>query len=61
MRRERVNFSRRRLLVEQIVVAVLGCGMRVDAIWHVPQLLEAILEFPWSGPSYDFWSLCAKL
>ena len=33
-----MNFSRRRLLIEQIVVvAVLGCGMKVDAMWHVPQ------------------------
>ena len=35
-----MNPSRRRLLVEQIVaVAVLECGMKVDAMWHVPQLL----------------------
>ena len=35
----RVNLSRRRLLVEQIVaVVVLGCGTKVDAMWHVPQL-----------------------
>ena len=35
-----MNFSRRRLLVEQIVVvAVLGCGMKVDAMWHMPQFL----------------------
>ena len=32
-----MNFSRRRLLVEQIVVvAVLGCGIKVDAMSHVP-------------------------
>ena len=38
MRHERVNFGRRRLLAEQIVVvAVLGCGMKVDAMRHVPQ------------------------
>ena len=36
MRRERVNFSRRRLLVEQIVfvVPVLGCGMKVNGMCH---------------------------
>ena len=33
-----MNPSRRRLLVEQIVaVAVLEYGMKVDAMWHVPQ------------------------
>ena len=38
MSHERVSFSRRWLLVEQIVVVtVLGCGMKVDAMWHVPQ------------------------
>ena len=42
MRHDRVNFSRKRLLVEQIVVvAVLGCGMKVDAMWYVPQLTES--------------------
>ena len=36
MLRERVNPSRRRLLAEQIVaVVVLGCGKKVDAMWHV--------------------------
>ena len=38
MLRERVNPSRRRLLAEQIVaVVVLGCGKKVDAMWHVTQ------------------------
>ena len=38
-----MNFSRRRLLVVQIVVvAVLGCGMKVDAMWHVPQLFITV-------------------
>ena len=38
-----MNFSRRRLLIEQIVVvAVLGCGMKVDAMWHVPQLFITV-------------------
>ena len=33
-----MNPIRRRLLVEHIVaVAVLECGMKVDAMWHVPQ------------------------
>ena len=33
-----MNFGKRRLLVEQIVVVpVLGCGIKVDAMWHVPQ------------------------
>ena len=35
---ERVKPSRRRLLAEQTVaVVVLGCGKKVDAIWHKPQ------------------------
>ena len=40
-----MNPSRRRLLVEQIVVvAVLECGMKVDAMWHVPQLACGIMN-----------------
>ena len=35
--RERVKPSRRRLLQEQTVaVVVLGCGKKVDAMWHTP-------------------------
>ena len=38
-----MKFSRRRLLVEQIVVgAVLGCGMKVDAMWHVPHSVMGV-------------------
>ena len=36
--RERVKPSRRRLLTEQkVAVVVLGCGKKVDAMWHTPQ------------------------
>ena len=42
---ERTNLSRRRLLTEQIVaVVVLGCGTKVDAMWHVPQELAIYTE-----------------
>ena len=35
--RERVKPNRRRLLAEQTVaVVVLGCGKKVDAMWHTP-------------------------
>ena len=35
---ERVNSSERRLFLEQIATVVgLGCGRKVDAMWHVPQ------------------------
>ena len=45
---ERVNFSRRRLLVEQIVVVVvLGCGMKVDTMWHVPQFYLFLPSMGW--------------
>ena len=44
-----MNFSRRRLLVEQIVVvAVLGCGMKVHAVWHVPHI---VVLFKQPGPN----------
>ena len=34
---ERVNSSERRLFIEQITTVVaLGCGRKVDAMWHVP-------------------------
>ena len=35
---ERVNSSERRLFIEQIATVVaLGCGRKVDAMWHVKQ------------------------
>ena len=38
---ERVNSSERRLFVEQIATVVaLGCGRKVDAMWHVPQRIR---------------------
>ena len=39
---ERVNSSNRRLFVEQIATVVaLGCGRKVDAMWHVPLGIKA--------------------
>ena len=38
-----MNPSRRRLLAEQIVaVVVLGCGKKVDAMWHVPHINKMV-------------------
>ena len=52
--RERVKPSRRRLLAEQTVaVVVLGCGKKVDAMWHTPHftaasIVEELLQ-RWQG------------
>ena len=43
---ERVNSSERRLFVEQIATVVaLGCGRKVDAMWHVPHCYCTLVLF----------------
>ena len=43
--RERVKPSRRRLLTEQTVaVVVLGCGKKVDVMWHTPHVQLFLLD-----------------